>query len=171
MCIDFIGVCSVVCMYECNLETLCLTWNGSSAWHMTFFSSFKTFLFPCQAKKATIPTRLTLMIWHKKLFLLNQVWKFNFWREILKSSNNFISMSDEESHYSDKVDIKMKLSFVDFFGVPFLTGNFEIVKLLCISVSVEESHYQWGGTNDLTIDIKWNLDFSFFKSMYYEISY
>ena len=115
MCIDFIGVCSVVCMYECNLETLCLTWNGSSAWHMTFFSSFKTFLFPCQAKKATIPTRLTLMIWHKKLFLLNQVWKFNFWREILKSSNNFISMSGEESHYSDKVDIKMKLSFVDFF--------------------------------------------------------
>ena len=77
-------------MYERNLETLCLTWNGSSAWHMTFFSSFKTFLFPCQAKKATIPTRLTLMIWHKKLFLLNQVWKFNFWREILKSSNYFV---------------------------------------------------------------------------------
>ena len=143
---------------------------------MTFFSSFKTFLFPCQAKKATIPTRLTLMIWHKKLFLLNQVWKFNFLagnfeivkllclhvrrrKPLLRHGWHLMIWHKNETFFS--------MIFFPFWKKSFLAGNYEIVKLLCISASVEESHYQWGGTNDLTIDIKWNFDFSFFKSSMY----
>ena len=88
-------------------------------WH--FFLLSKLFYFHVRRRKP-----LFRQGWHwwfdiKKLFLLNQVWKFNFWREILKSSKLIcLHVRQRKPIFRQglhwRFDIKMKLTFPWFFS-------------------------------------------------------
>ena len=71
----------------------------NQVWKFNFlagnFEIVKTYLFTCQAKKANIPARFTLTIWHKNETYFSMIFSFffaksHFWREITKSSNYFV---------------------------------------------------------------------------------